>query len=197
VDIGPNPKIFLLAEPQADWDETKFDGFYVHSAYEDSLVTLGDPLTGVPPSIIYERNDYPTPSDPLSFTGQYLVASLETKRDSLIKLLKWLRASFKSVAEKTQLAEFELFTAIGTPSFEGLLSRIRELRRRIAALFNAFLDTVLALRRVTQSLRRFRKIFFVEFRPYRGFSWSKRSWSLLHGSHPPKTSAQMAVLGCA
>jgi len=51
-----------------------------------------------------------------------------------------------------------------------------------------------AVRKIVRLLRR---IVRRRQRDFRGLSWSKRPWCLLHGSHPPKMSAPADVLGCA
>lgn len=45
--------------------------------------------------------------------------------------------------------------------------------------------------------RLLRRILFVPRAEFRGLSWSKRPWCLLHGSHPPKMPTPVAVVGCA
>ena len=147
-------------------------------------------------SFVIECKRFPTAANPIAVTGQQL-ADLEQSRFSLAKLAKYQAISLWSDVEHFHFISHGFRQGDVPPPQQGTAAYLRELRKKIVAKFNAYLRTLYALRRVAHCLSGIRKIFFIEFRPFHGFDWSKRVWSLLHGSHPPKTSAPTAVVGCA
>jgi len=164
---------------------------------------------------LIERKPYPTFANPYAITGQYL-AGLEYARYSLDALARQQRNAYTSLVadylERLQqnesddqetppwlelssllenpISPYELVAA-GIPCFDEVLCKILQLRSQ-------FLRTASILRRVTRHLSPIRKLFHSKYlRSFCGLDWSKRAWSLLHGSHPPKTCLIAAVLGCA
>jgi hypothetical protein len=156
----------------------------------DGVLVSTDKFTGESNASALECKFFPTFANPLTISGQQF-AGIDQTRISLEELAKSQEISLQLALNQFHLVAQELRKDLDR------FAQLRELRRKIVAQFNAYLRTLFALHRVAHCLSGIRKVFFVEYRPFRGFSWSKRSWSLLHGSHPPKTSAQTAVLGCA
>lgn len=190
--FGHNSKFFYCADIVVDCQMSHPGSDQVRTDHADGVLAFSDSLIGQRKSVVIECKQYPTASNPIAITGQQL-AALENERVSLIKLLRWQRSELQIALDEVQSA----LVWVGPEPVEGTVAYRSQLRKKIAERFHAFLRTVYALKRVVNCLRVIRKIFFVEFVPFRGFSWSKRAWSLLHGSHPPKTPAIRAVFGCA
>ena len=178
----------------ADLQLTHPDTDHARSDNVDGVLAFADTQTGERRAAAIECKYYATPTNPLAVTGQQF-AALEQERFTLASFLRSQRWTLKATLEQFRLAD--LASRRGPEPREGSAEYLREIRKKLAEQFNAYLRALYALTRVTRCLSLVRKIFFVEFRPFRGFDWSKRAWSLLHGSHPPKMAAQTAVLGCA
>lgn len=146
-------------------------------------------------TFVLQCKSFPTAANPLAVTGQQF-AELEHNRAALSKQAKVQAYTVRSSLEYLLFISHALEQGDIEPPQQGTAAYLRELRKQIVEKFNAYLRTLYVLRRVTQCLTGIRKIFFIEFRPFQGFDWSKRAWSLLHGSHPPKTSVHSAVVGC-
>jgi hypothetical protein len=147
-------------------------------------------------SFVLECKHFPTAANLIAVTGQQL-ADLELSRFSLAETGRIPGPKLWSDVEHFVFISHAFRQGDVPPPQQGAAAYLRELRKKIVEKFNAYLRTLYALRRVTSCLNGIRKIFFVEFRPFCVFGWSKRAWSLLHGSHPPKASAPTAVVGCA
>lgn len=194
MDSSHNPKFHFCGDLLAPCEFSQPDSDHELTDQVDGVLSVVDRQAGERESLIIECKQHVTFANPLTATGVYL-AKLESSRFGLLKALKWQRAAFESALEQAQLVELAFLTDAPPAVLEGFLGHLRELRRKIAERFDAYLRTVFALRRVTRCLSGIRKIFFVALRPFRGLGWSKRHWCLLHGSHPPKASSPLAVVG--
>jgi hypothetical protein len=191
VDFDHNSKIFNCADILVDCAAfTHPDSDHLGDTGVDGFFGLAGK------TFILQCKSFPTAANPIAVTGQQF-AELEYNRATLSKQARVQASSVRSalehflfVSRAFEQGEMELLQ-------QGTAAYLRELRKQIVEKFSAYLRTLYVLRRVTHCLNGIRKIFFIEFRPFRGFDWSKRAWSLLHGSHPPKASAHTAVVGCA
>jgi hypothetical protein len=160
------------------------DGFFGYA---------GSPAAVYRMNALYQCKVFPTAANPFGITGQQF-AEIEYYRTALKKYARAEASRYLSAIEFLDLATNKV-QEDALEAAEGTFKYFQELRKRVVERFNAWLRTLYALRKVTNCLSIIRKIFFVEYRPFRGFSWSKRAWSILHGSHPPKASA-LAAVGC-
>ncbi len=156
----------------------------------DGVLVSTDKFTGETSVSALECKFFPTFANPLTVSGQQF-AEMDHTRISLEELAKSQQITLEFALNQYHLVAQELRKDLDR------FAQLRELRGKIVAQFNAYLRTLFALHRVAHCLSGIRKVFFVAYRPFRSFDWSRRAWSLLHGSHPPKASAQTAVLGCA
>ncbi len=146
VSVGHNPDIFKVEDLCGLYEYTALDPERTRSD------TLNDVLIVRQGHVhLVECKYAPTPRVPLSVTGQHL-ADLEVKRAALQQEMgvQRLLLSFLFKKGKALLAGQEPPNA----------ARIKELRRKIAEQFRAFLRAVYALRRVTACVRSVQKGFF-------------------------------------
>jgi hypothetical protein len=191
VDLDLNSRIFNCADILVDCAAFTHPDFeHVSDNGVDGVFVFADR------TLILQCKRFPTAANPIAVTGQQF-AELEYRRAALTKQAKVQASTLWSAVEQFHFIAHGFEQGDLQPPQQGTAAYLRELRKKIVEKFNAYLRTLYALRRVTHCLNDIRKIFFVEFRPFRGFDWSKRTWSLLHGSHPPKASAHTAVVGCA
>jgi hypothetical protein len=183
--------MFNCAEIVVDWAAfTNPDSDHLRDDAVDGVLAFAGTR------IFYQCKALPSAANPFGVTGQQL-AELEYSRTALKKQAKVQASSLRSALKHFFFVSDAFEGGEVEPPAEGTADYLRKLRKKIVERFNAYLRTLLALRTVTHCLNGIRKIFFIEFRPFRGFAWSKRAWSFLHGSHPPKASAHTAAVGCA
>ena len=180
--------MFNCTDIVVDWAAfTHPDSDHLRDDVVDGVLAFADKR------IFYQCKAFPSAANPFGVTGQQF-AELEHDRAALKKQAKAEASRFWSALEFLNITAHHLQQAdLEPPTAEYL----RELRKKVVERFNAWLRTLYVLRRVSHCISGIRKLFFIEIRPFRGFSWSKRAWSLLHGSHPPKASAHTAAVGCA
>lgn len=148
-----------------------------------------------------------SPTNPYAASGQYL-AALESFRSLWVPRLPVIR--YESVSLRTKSFFFGKSSLRFVPSiaysFDQAVEIVNRTCRERAHAFEWEEEQTIALSAVEQTERLFRKldrrILLVRRLVHRtlarfcAFSWSRRLWFLLHGSHPPKTECRPAF-GCA
>jgi hypothetical protein len=148
-----------------------------------------------------------SPTNPYAASGQYL-AALESFRSLCGPRLPVIR--YESVFIRTKSFSFAKSSLRIVPSvaysFDQAVEIINRACRERAHAFEREDEQTVALSAIELTSRLFRKldrrILLVRRLMHRSlarfcaFSWSRRLWYLLHGSHPPKTECRPAF-GCA
>jgi hypothetical protein len=146
-------------------------------------------------------------TNPYAASGQYL-AALESFRSLWVPRLPLIR--YESVVIRTKSFSFGKSVLRIVPSiaysFDQAVEIINRACRERVHAFECEDEQTVALSAVELTTRLFRKldrrILLVRRLVHRSlarfcaFSWSRRLWYLLHGSHPPKTECRPAF-GCA